>query len=345
MGPVDPQGRTVEQRIARIASRQEGVITRDEMRAVGISDEEIKHRIRIGLLIREFRGVYRVGHSSPNFRSLYMAAVKACGEGAVLCGLAAAYLLGLLQSPVPPPPEVLTRTERRVDGLKTRRTKRLDRRDVTVVGAIPCTTVPRTIVDLAAVLDGDQLARVCHVAGVKYGTTPGRVGAVLARRRRVPGVARLRAVMWGDTKVTLSVLEREFIATLKREDLPLPDTNRKVGSYYVDCRWRDQKVTVELDSFRFHNSRHAWERGHDREREARGRGDEYRRFTYDDVFVDQTYMLAELRELLRADHAVRRRSVAAPRPSPSSVTPTTTATSSRPRAPKSPPDATRSSAS
>ena len=58
-------------------------------------------------------------------------------------------------------------------------------------------------------------------------------------------------------------------------------------------------MTVELDSYRFHNSNHAWRQDHSREREARKRGDEYRRFTYDDVFVDQTYMLDQLRDLLR----------------------------------------------
>jgi hypothetical protein len=60
----------------------------------------------------------------------------------------------------------------------------------------------------------------------------------------------------------------------------------------------DLGVTIELVSFRFHNSRHAWEHDHDREREARIRGDEWRSFTYDDVFGDQTYMLGELEKLL-----------------------------------------------
>ena len=52
-------------------------------------------------------------------------------------------------------------------------------------------------------------------------------------------------------------------------------------------------------SFKYHNSQYAFDKDHDRERAARMRGEEWRQFTYDDVFKDQTYMLGELRKLLR----------------------------------------------
>jgi hypothetical protein len=161
------------------------------------------------------------------------------------------------------------------------------------------TTVPRTIVDLAAELEEDELARVCHEAGVRYRTTPRQVDAVLKRRPRSPGAPKVRAVMRGEVKVALSKLESRFLERLEEDDLPLPDTNRRVGTKRVDCRWVRQGVTVELDSYRFHNSRYSWDQGHQREREARARDDEFRRFTYTDVFEDPTYMLTELRKLLR----------------------------------------------
>jgi len=44
---------------------------------------------------------------------------------------------------------------------------------------IPVTTVARTLVDLAAVLAADDLARACHEAGVRHGTTPADVEAAL----------------------------------------------------------------------------------------------------------------------------------------------------------------------
>ena len=229
-----------------------------------------------------------------------MAAVKACGEGAVLCGRAAAYLLGILKSPTPPPPEVATPTERRVKGLKPK-VKRLTRRDVTEYDGIPCTTVPCTIVHLAGEVDDeDELARICHEAGVKYGTTPRHVEEVLKRRPNSKGAATLRLIANGEVKVSLSVYERGFLDALKAANLPLPDqVNKRVGGKRVDCRWTEYGVTVELLSYRFHNSKYAWDQDHERKRQARARGDKWRSFTYDDVFKDQAYMLAELRELLR----------------------------------------------
>jgi hypothetical protein len=288
---------TVEQIVSRIAGRQHGVVTWAEMLAAGVSAREIRHRIKIGLLVRVHRGVYSVGHRPLTTEARYLAAVKACGPGAALCGRAAAYLLGILKVAVPPPPEVATRNHRRIPGLTTRRLA-LDNRDVTAVKAVPCTTVPRTVVDLAGEMDDDPFARLCHEAGVRYGTTPRHVKVVMNRQGWTKGAARIRRVMEGDTKVALSVLEHGFLDTLKAEGFPLPDTNKKVDNRRVDCRWTDPPVTIELVSFKYHNSRHAWESDHDREREARSRGDEWRSFTYKDVFEDQTYMLGELRKLL-----------------------------------------------
>ena len=54
----------------------------------------------------------------------------------------------------------------------------------------------------------------------------------------------------------------------------------------------------ELDRYRYHGSRHAWEQDRRREREAYARGDEFRRYTYGDVFEHPGEMLTELRALL-----------------------------------------------
>ena len=77
---------TVEREIARIASRQHGIVSRVELLRAAISRKEIAGRIRVGLLIRVYRGVDRVGHQAPSLEARYMAAVKAAGDGAVLSG-------------------------------------------------------------------------------------------------------------------------------------------------------------------------------------------------------------------------------------------------------------------
>ena len=98
--------------------------------------------------------------------------------------------------------------------------------------------------------------------------------------------------------VTLSKLERRFLELLREAGLVFRETNRPAGGRRVDCRWPEQRLTVELDSYRYHHSRHAWEQDRRREREARARGDEFRRYTYGDVFERPRLMLSELRALL-----------------------------------------------
>jgi very-short-patch-repair endonuclease len=290
------QVRTAEQDLARIAGAQHGVVTRAQLLRAGVSRREIGHRLKTGALLREHRGVYRVGHRAPSLEATYLAAVLACGSGALLSGRAAAYLLGLIKGSAPAP-EVTAPTERRVRGVKTRRS-RIDPRDATSWRAIPITSVPRTLVDIAAVLTLEDLARACHEAGVRHGTTPRDVEAVLVCRQRIPGSAKLREVLRGDVRVTLSKLERAFLKRLREAGLPLPQTNRPASGRQVDCRWPERRLTVELDGYRYHHSRHAWERDRRREREARARGDDFRRFTYGDVFEAPQFMLSELHALL-----------------------------------------------
>ena len=249
-----------------------------------------------GVLLPEYPGVYRVGHRAPSVEARYLAAVRACGEGAGLRGGAAAHLYGLLKG-APPPPEVGAPAERRIEGIRTRRWRR-GTVDVTRRRGIPVTTVAQTLVDLAAALDADDLARACHEAEVRYGTTPAQLEAVLARWPQSPGAGNLRRIFCGDVRVTLSKLEARFLARLREAGLPLPETNRRADKHWVDCRWPEQRLTVELDSYRYHHSRYAWEEDRRREREARARGDEFRRYTYRDVFEEPTAMDRDLRALI-----------------------------------------------
>lgn len=122
-----------------------------------------------------------------------------------------------------------------------------------------------------------------------------------------PGAAGLRRILGGDVPVTLSKLEVRFLDRLREAGLMLAEANRPAGGRRVDCRWPDQRLTVELDSYRYHSSRHAWEQDRRRELEARARGDNFPRYTYGDVFEQPEAMLAELRELLPMNVRSRRR--------------------------------------
>jgi very-short-patch-repair endonuclease len=294
------KSRTFDEIAAELATGAHGNVTRAELLAAAVREHVIDYRLKRGSLLPVFAGVYRVGHAAPSTEADYMAAVLACGAGSLLRGLAAAHLWELIRGRgAPPPPEVVARGERLIEGLETVRCRDLDeRRDGTVWRGIPVTTVARTLVDIAAVLGEDELALAFHQASVRYRTRPEDVEALLARRPRTKGAAALRRVVRGESPLLLSRMEKRFRKLLKAERIPLPVFNRPAGAHYVDCRWPEQKLTVELDSYRFHATRHAWEQDRAREREAHERGDALRRYTSADVFEDPRAMLREVRALV-----------------------------------------------
>src|SRR5215208_3989284 len=144
---MSPQGRTVPEILAEIGGRQHGVVSRTGLLNAGLTPGEIRSRVRSGELLREYPGVYRVGHRAPSREARYLAAVRACGEGAALSGMAAAHLHMLIVG-AEPVPEVTAQTQRRVPGVITHRSRRLDGRETTVCLGIPVTSVARTLVDL-----------------------------------------------------------------------------------------------------------------------------------------------------------------------------------------------------
>jgi hypothetical protein len=100
---VAHRNRTVEQILAGIASDAHGVVTREQLLQADITTEEIRQRLRRGALLREYPGVYRVGHRAPSLEASYLAAVLACGKGSLLSGGAATHLWVLIKGPPPGP--------------------------------------------------------------------------------------------------------------------------------------------------------------------------------------------------------------------------------------------------
>jgi hypothetical protein len=296
-GVIDPKVRTADRVIRELASKAHGVVTLSELTAAGVTRDEIKRRRQKGLLISVHRGVYRVGHLAPSLEARYLAAVNACGDGAVLSGRAAAHLWRLIKGS-PPQPEVLVPSDRRVRGVRVHRARRTQLPSPAIHRGIPVTPVPRTLVDLASSLPEDELARACHEAGGLYRTTPKQVDAVLRQLESAPGRRKLQRVLHGEVPVTLSKLESRFLKLLRDARLPPPITNKVAGGHRVDCRWPEHRLTVELDSYRHHNSRLSWERDRLREREARRRADQFRRYSWADIFEEPREMLDELAVLL-----------------------------------------------
>ena len=280
---------------ARLAASRHGCVTWQLLVDEGIHRHTVQRWLDDARLHEVHHGVYAVGHRGLSVHGRYMAAVLACGEGAVLSHRAAAHLLRLLPGG-PPVAEVTVPTVagRRRPGIVIHRVRSLDRRDTSELEGIPITTGPRVLLDLAPSVPAAPLGRACHEAWVRHHVSRRHIEECIARNPRKPGARRLLDAAGGD--VTLSVLEDAFLALLRDHGLPPPRTNVDRHGDQVACHWPEENLTVELQSYRFHASRQAFEADI-----ARRRRSQHLAFSYGDVVERGPRTASELRRALACD--------------------------------------------
>lgn len=256
---------SVNLELARRAAKQHGVLTRAQLTEAGLNRNAISYRLRIGRLNRLHRNVYAVGHAAPAPLPRAMAAVLACGPGALLSHRSAAALWGIVaawRGAV----DVTARNTHRHRGVRVHRSATLAARDGTVHFGIPVTTPARTLFDLAGVLDHAALTRAANEARIVCRVRPGDLEARVIHTPTHPASARLRRVIDHQDAPTRSAFEDAFLAFTERYGLPRPAVNQHVAGYEVDMLWRRERLIVELDGRRFHDQDRPFE--HDREKDA-----------------------------------------------------------------------------
>lgn len=291
-----PEASNVDRQVAAKAGQQHGLVTLAQLVECGLGRGAIKTRISRGWLIRLHRGVYAVGHRPTTAAAAYLGASLAAGGDARVSGLAAAYLLSLVDERADP--EVTVSARRRIPGVLVHRSRLVGSRHTTNLDRVPVSRPADALVEIAGRLGDVELSRAIQTAIVRYRVTEHALLVALRDRPRQHDRARLAALFLGDDPRVLSELERAFVELLGDAALPLPTTNRLTDGRYVDCRWPGHRLTVELLGFRFHSSRGAWEADHARRREAQARGERFLALTHDDVTRHRDATLAQLRELL-----------------------------------------------
>lgn len=185
----DLGARDRERAIADLAARQHGVVARSQLLALGFGRGAIAHRVDSRRLHPVHRGVYAVGRSALNRRGVWLAAVLACGGGAALSHWSAGALWGLIR---PRGPTHVSRTAQRgrgPAGVALHRRRDLPGTDRCIRNGIAVTSVPRTLLDLAAVGGESTLARAVEEAD-RLGLLD--LGALVELRRRCLGQAGTR---------------------------------------------------------------------------------------------------------------------------------------------------------
>jgi very-short-patch-repair endonuclease len=301
------QTRALDARIGELAERQHGVVARRQLERLGVGKGSIEKRVRMGRLHRLHRGVYAVGHRVLSPEARWMAAVLACGPGAVLSHRSAAALWRMRESSSRAI-EVTTPRKSRSRGAIHRHFALLPADEVLTERGIPATSVPRTLFDLAAVSSADVVEHALRESEylrlhdrlslpALLDRYPGRRGSRVVREslRRRAELPAGRARSW---------LEREFLPFLRRSGLPRPQLNvwLEVGgkSIEVDCLWPG-KVVVELDGFAGHGTRAAFREDRARDRRLRVAGYGVIRIAPEQLDDEAQAIAADLRVLLHGE--------------------------------------------
>jgi very-short-patch-repair endonuclease len=298
--------------VAELAGVQHGLVGRWQLEEMGVGREAIGRRVRTGRLHPVHRGVYAVGHTVLTQHGRWMAAVLACGPESVLSHRSAAALWGIRRPGGGAIDVTLRPKSRPPPGVKRHASKLLPSDEVTVRDGIPVTTVPRTVLDLAAISPIEVVEFAIKEAEFlrHYDSLslqdlvdryPGRRGitrvraAIDARRERPTGRAH-------------SPLEERFVPFLRRHRLPLPRLNAWIDlgerRFQVDCLWPNRQI-VELDGWQGHGTRSAFIDDRARDRRLRVAGYEVTRLTWSQLDHEPTAIADDLRDLLPAPRQKR----------------------------------------
>jgi len=292
----------VDHAIAGLAWRQYGVVTRDQLRRLGLSDDEIDYRVAVGRLRLIHRGVYAVGHHRIAAEGLWLAAVFAGGGRAVLSHRSAGRLWDLL--PHDGRIEVTTPTARRHRPGIHYCQSMVESFDRTIHRAIPVTTVARTLFDLGAV-DPRRVPKALEQADVLHLLDVRELQRLVDEHPRRPGTSAIRAALASAAAwrgITRSELEQRFRAVVEEAGLPLPELNRVIdlGSLVIeaDVVWADARLIVELDGYAYHRTAAAFERDRERDRAAVAAGWRVIRITWRQLADDPLAVIRDLRRAL-----------------------------------------------
>lgn len=292
--------------VAELAARQHGVVGRRQLRDLGIGERAVDHRVQAGRLHRVHQGVYAVGHPLLSREGRWLAAVIAGGSGAALSHRSAAELWGLLPRERGAMEIVVPGDRRDRPGLILHQARLIDA-ERTEVRGVPVTTVERTLLDVAAVVDSRALRRAVHEAEVLRLWRPAAVEATLARHRGRRGAGRLGAVLAQGglgADLTRSELELRFLELVADRRLPAPRANFSVRigrrTVEADFAWPDRRLIVELDGHATHATRAGFERDRARDRAVQAAGWRVVRVTWRQLHGDPAAVVHDLRRLLEA---------------------------------------------
>lgn len=270
-----------------IASEQRGLVTLEQLRELGFTKGRRESWLRSGRLHRVFQGVYAAGRPMLSREGRWLAAILACGSGAVLSHLSAAVLWDLIAAEGLTIDVTAPRSRKSRPGISVHRPRRAPR--TTVVRGIPVTTISQTLEDLARSFSAAALRRAVGEAELH----PAFVADELPPR--------IWALVDGDGEggaVSRSRLESRFRRICREAGLPRPERNQRWGDWEIDFLWREQRVAVETDGRNVHTRRVQFARDRQKDRDLQLAGLVALRFTWGEVRRRPDLVVATCRRAL-----------------------------------------------
>jgi very-short-patch-repair endonuclease len=296
--------------IAAVAARQHGVVSRAQLRSLGLSDDEITDRGASGYLQPIFRGTFAVGHCAISRQGRMLAAVLACGKGTVLSHGSAAELIGLWDKQ-PSVVDVIPPdwSGRKIDDIRWHRVRFPRADEIEVRAGIPCTTASRTLVDMAGRTGFGSLRRLVEQAAILRLLDVDEIDCILARGRR-RGAPHLRTLLagWRGTAErrprVRSRLEARLLPRLIEEGLPAPRCNVKLcvdgHPLEIDLLWDRQRLIIETDGEETHGTRAAFQRDRRRDQILTAAGYRIARVTWRQVQDEPIAVVNRIARMLRS---------------------------------------------
>lgn len=257
-----------DERVLKRMRRQYGLVSREQALADGLTEGQIKYRLRTGKWATEARGVYRHAAVRPTALSRLLAVCLA--HSALASHRSAAALFGVdgytldCVEIVVPPGRSLT-----VHGVTVHESTQMGLARPTERRGVPCTGLPRTVLDLAAVVSRKRLDRTIDAVLRDRQLRPSDLYGVLAShaRRGRTGCGALRASLearLGDDPVPLSEWSRMVQDLLVDAGLGRPRLEYRIcradGSLVaqVDLAYPNRRLAIELDSVQYHLNRESF---------------------------------------------------------------------------------------
>lgn len=296
-----------EDRLADLAERQWGLLFTADLRRAGLDASAIARRVRQRRLARLYAGVFAFGHTQLLPQARWWAALTTCGKATALSHVTAGRFHGWPLDDVEDDRIHLSTTraiQSRAD-IVVHRTRHLDRVDLFHTRPFRVTTIPRTLVDLADVLEWDTFRAL---ADSRPRLDVRAIARAQARCPKRPGSPLVTRLIEADDAHTKSEFERRFLRFVTAHDFPRPDLlNEWVAGHKADCvyRFRDGRsprgLVVELDGRAYHERRAQMRADRHRDTDYQLAGYLILRLVWDDLHPSEVPRTARrLRRLLDA---------------------------------------------